>query len=232
MSATQLIDVLWGDDPPATAAKALQVHVSQLRRALGPDQPIVTRGSGYAVELGPEALDLDRFEALVERAREERTGGRPAAAARLLREALGLFRGPPLVDAPLMGPAASEPDRLASLRLEVLEERIDIDLATGGHATVIGELEALAAEHPYRERMHAQLMLALYRSGRQADALEAFRRARHALVEELGLDPGRELRALEAAILAQDPALDRPAAPSRRRRPSRPGRCSRCRRRR
>jgi predicted ATPase/DNA-binding SARP family transcriptional activator len=214
VSATYLIDVLWGDDPPATAAKALQVHVSQLRRALGPDQPIVTRAAGYAADLGPEALDLDRFESLVERAHEERAAARLAETSRLLREALGLFRGPPLVDAPLMGPAAAEPGRLASLRLAVLEERIEVDLETGGHATVIGELEALTAEHPYRERMVAQLMLALYRSGRQADALEAFRRARRALVEDLGLDPRRELQALEAAVLAQDPALDLPAAPA------------------
>ena len=132
----------------------------------------------------------------------------PADASRLLGEALALFRGPPLADAPLLGPAAFEAERLADLRLAVLEERIDADLALGGHAALVGELDALAAEHPYRERLHAQLILALYRSGRQADALAALRRVRAALVEELGLDPGRELQRLEAAILAQDPALD------------------------
>ena len=211
--AARLIDELWGEAPPATAAKGLQVHMSQLRRALGPGQPIVTRASGYAVELEPGALDLERFEVLVAQAREERAAGRLAEAAGLLREALGLFRGPPLADAPLLGPGASEPGRLAGLRLAALEERLDVDLAMGADAAVVGELEALAAEHPYRERLHAQLMLALYRSGRQADALEAFRRVRGALVEELGLDPGRELHALEAAILVQDPALDLAAPP-------------------
>jgi predicted ATPase/DNA-binding SARP family transcriptional activator len=217
VSPARLIDVLWGEDPPATASKALQVHVSQLRRALGPAQQIVTRAAGYAIGLEPGDLDLERFETLVAQARERRAAGRPGEAAPLLREALGLFRGPPLADAPLLGPAASEPDRLEGLRLAALEERLEVDLELGGHAAAIGELETLAAEHPYRERLHAQLMLALYRAGRQADALEAFRRARHALVQDLGLEPGRELHRLEAAILAQDPALDLPsiAAPER-----------------
>jgi predicted ATPase/DNA-binding SARP family transcriptional activator len=208
VSPARLIDALWGEDPPATAAKALQVHVSQLRRVLGPGQPIVTRASGYAIGLEPGELDLQRFEALVERAHGERGAGRLPEASGLLREALGLFRGPPLADAPLMGPLASEPGRLEDARLAALEERVDVELAIGGHAGVVGELEALAAEHPYRERLHAQLMLALYRSGRQADALDAFRRVRRALVDDLGLEPGRELHRLEAAILAQDPGLD------------------------
>jgi predicted ATPase len=212
----RLIDVLWGEDPPATAAKALQVLVSRLRRAFGGDGVLVTRASGYAVALAPGDLDLERFETLAARAR----GAAPREAAALLREALALFRGPPLADAPLLGPAAAEADRLADRRLAVLEQRIDADLATGEHAAVVGELEALAAEYPYRERLHAQLMLALYRSGRQADALEAFRRVRGSLVEDLGLDPGRELQQLEAAILAHDPALDLdapapPATPAR-----------------
>jgi predicted ATPase/DNA-binding SARP family transcriptional activator len=209
VSPERLIDVLWGEEPPATANKALQVHISQLRRVLGPEQPIVTRASGYAVALEPGQLDLERFETLTARAR----GAEPAEAARLLREALALFRGPPLADAPLLGPAAAEADRLAGLRLAAIEERLDLELALGEHHAVIGELEALALEHPYRERLHAQLMLALYRSGRQADALEAYRRVRASLVDELGLDPGRELQRLEAAILAQDPELDLAAAP-------------------
>ena len=117
------------------------------------------------------------------------------------------------MDAPLLGPAADEPGRLAAMRLAVLEERIDADVALGGHARLVEELEALTAEHPYRERLHAQLMLALYRAGRQADALEAYRRVRHSLVEDLGLEPGRELQRLEAAILAQDSALDPPPRP-------------------
>jgi predicted ATPase/DNA-binding SARP family transcriptional activator len=209
VSADRLIDVLWGEDPPATAGKALQVYVSQLRRALGDANPIITRANGYAVELEPGQLDLDRFEALVEQARSRP----PADAAELLGEALKLFRGPPLADTPLDGPAASEPDRIAGLRLAAVEQRIDLDLSLGRHAEVIAELEGLIAANPYREHLHGQLMLALYRSGRQADALEAFRRARHTLVEDLGLDPGRELQRLEAAILSQDPELDIAPAP-------------------
>ena len=205
VSPARLIDVLWGEEPPATAAKALQVHISRLRRALGPDDRIVTHASGYAIALGPGELDLERFESLVARAR---AAGEPQEASALLGEALALFRGPPLADAPLLGPAAAEAGRLTDLRLAVLEERIDADLAAGADAALVGELEALAAEHPYRERLHGQLMRALYRAGRQADALDAFRRVRGSLVEDLGLDPGRELQQLEAAILAHDPSLD------------------------
>ncbi|WP_084286341.1 BTAD domain-containing putative transcriptional regulator [Solirubrobacter soli] len=208
VSAERLIDVLWGEHPPATAPKALQVLISQLRGKLGA-QTIVTRSGGYAIALEDGGLDLQRFEALVARARD----AEPAHAANLLREALALFRGAPLADAPLMGPAVIEADRIAGARIEALEQRIAHDLALGRHAEVIGELEGLTAEHAYRERLHAQLMLALYRSGRQADALEAYRRARHALVEDLGLDPSPELKRLEAAILAQDPALELDAPP-------------------
>jgi predicted ATPase/DNA-binding SARP family transcriptional activator len=207
---TRLIDVLWGDHPPATATKAVQVYVSQLRRTLGPSA-IVTRSSGYAVDLEPGQLDLERFETLVARAQD----APPEEAGELLREALALFRGPPLADAPLLGPASTEADRLEGQRRAALERRIEADLALGRHTRLVPELEALTTEHPYRERFHAQLMLALYRSGRQADALEAYRRARTTLVEELGLDPGRELQQLEAAILAQDPALDVEAKPAR-----------------
>jgi predicted ATPase/DNA-binding SARP family transcriptional activator len=203
VSAERLIDVLWGEHPPATANKALQVLISQLRRVLGADT-IVTRPGGYALALDSSELDLRRFETLVRQARDA-----PAAeAAELLRDALALFRGRPLADAPLLGPAVVEADRIAGARLDALEQRIEHDLALGRHATVAGELEGLAAEHAYRERLHAQLMLALYRSGRQADALEAYRRARHALVEDLGLDPSPELKRLEAAILSHDPALE------------------------
>jgi predicted ATPase/DNA-binding SARP family transcriptional activator len=205
--AERLIDVLWGEHPPATATKALQVLVSQLRRALGPET-IVTRSGGYAIALGDGALDLQRFEALVARARD----AEPAQAADLLREALALFRGAPLADAPLTGPGMIEADRIAGARLDALEQRIAIDLELGRHAAVAGELEGLASEHAYRERLHAQLMLALYRSGRQADALDAYRRARHVLIEDLGLDPSPELKRLEAAILSQDPALELGAA--------------------
>ena len=207
VSTERLIDVLWDEDPPPTATKALQVHISQLRRTLG-GEAIVTRPTGYTIALEPGQLDLERFETLVERAR-----GAPAAeAAELLREALALFRGPPLADAMLLGPASSEAERIEGARLDAIEQRLEHDLALGRHGDVVAELEGLAAEHPYRERFHAQLMLALYRSGRQADALDAFRRARHALVEDLGLDPSPELKRLEAAILAHDPALELEAA--------------------
>ncbi|HET8757311.1 MAG TPA: BTAD domain-containing putative transcriptional regulator, partial [Solirubrobacteraceae bacterium] len=208
VSPARLVDELWGDDPPPTAAKAVQVHLSRLRSALGPEQPIVTRPAGYAVSIEPEQLDLARFEALSERARSARREGDLPAAAGLWREALALFRGPPLADVPLRGLAASEVSRLAELELTALDERIAAELELGEHVALVAELQALVAEHPYRERLHAQLMLALYRSGRQADALEAFRHARRTLVEDLGLEPSRELQRLESAVLAQDPVLD------------------------
>jgi len=217
--AERLIDELWGEDPPATAAKGLQVHVSELRRALGDGQPIVTRPTGYAVELAPGALDLDRFERHLDEARRLRAAGDLRGAADALRTALALFRGPPLADVELLGRAAAEGARLDSVRLAALEDRLELDLALGDHAAVIPELEALVAQHPYREQLHAHLMVALYRAGRQADALDAFRRARRALVDELGLEPGPELQRLEAAVLAQDPALEL-AAPAPRRVPA------------
>jgi len=208
VSPARLVDELWGDDPPATAAKAVQVHLSRLRSALGSEQPIITRPSGYAVRIEPDQLDLARFEALSERARTARREGDLPTAAALWREALALFRGSPLADVPLLGVAASEVSRLAELELTGLDERIAVELELGEHVALVAELQALVAEHPYRERLHAQLMLALYRSGRQAEALEAFRHARRTLVEELGLEPSRELQQLESAVLAQDPVLD------------------------
>ena len=144
VSTSRLIDALWDEDPPATAAKALQVHVSHLRRAIGAET-IVTRANGYAIEVEPGQLDLERFETLVARAAE----APPADAGTLLREALALFRGPPLVDAPLYGPAATEADRLAELRLAALERRIEFDLQAGRAGELVAELDALTAEHPY-----------------------------------------------------------------------------------
>ena len=219
VSAARLVDELWGNDPPVTAAKAVQVHLSKLRSALGPEQPIVTRPAGYAIRIEPEQLDLARFEALSERARAAGRDGDPQAAAGLWREALALFRGRPLEDVPLRGLAATEASRLAELQVAAVEERIALELELGEHVAVAGELAALVAEHPYRERLHAQLMLALYRSGRQAEALDAFRHARRTLVEDLGLEPGRELQQLESAVLAQDPGLDLLLAERRRPRP-------------
>jgi predicted ATPase/DNA-binding SARP family transcriptional activator len=216
VSADRLIDELWGEGPPATAAKSLQVHVSELRRALGEGQPIVTRPTGYAVELAPGALDLEHLERHLGDARRLRAAGDLEGAADALHAGLALFRGPPLADVELLGRDAGEGARLDGIRPAALEDRLELDLALGRHAAAIPELETLVAEHPYRERLHAHLMLALYRAGRQADALAAFRRARGVLVEELGLDPGPELQRLEAAVLAQDPALDLDAPPPRR----------------
>ncbi len=214
VSADRLIDELWGEHPPATAAKSLQVHVSQLRQELGEGQPIATRPGGYAVELAPGALDLERFERHLDDARRLRAAGDQEGAAAELRAGLDLCRGPALSDVELLGRASSEGARLEGVRLAALEDRLELDLALGRHAEAIPELDALVGQHPYRERLHAHLMLALYRAGRQADALDAYRRARAALVDELGLEPGPELKRLEAAILAQDPALETAERPA------------------
>src|SRR5438270_164508 len=174
----RLIDDLWGSSPPATANKALQVHMSQLRRALGSEPPIVTRPKGYALRLGEGALDLHRFEDLLSGARNLRNAGDVPGALRALNDALGLWRGPALADVTLLGPGAAEADRLESLRAVAHEERLELELAQGGGAALVPELEALIVSHPYRERMYGLLMLALYRGGRQADALAVFRQAR------------------------------------------------------
>ncbi|HEY4827596.1 MAG TPA: BTAD domain-containing putative transcriptional regulator [Solirubrobacteraceae bacterium] len=208
VSSERLIDELWGEDPPATAGKALQVHVSQLRRALGSEQPIVTRPTGYAIQIDRDALDVQRFEALLARARGLRADGDPSHALDALRQAIGLWRGPALADVTLLGPGATEADRLDGLRAVANEERIELELEQDDPAALVPELEALIGSDPYRERMHALLMLALYRAGRQADALEAFRHVRTLLIENLGIEPGPDLVRLEAAILTQDPSLE------------------------
>ena len=208
----RLVDELWGDDPPETAAKAVQVFATRLRKAL-PTLPLVTRGNAYLLDVGRSQIDRDRFEDLVTEAREAAGGGAQQRAAELLREALDLWRGPPLVDvdAPFARAAQAV---LEEQRLAALEERIEADLALGRHAQLVHELEALVGEHPLRERVRAQLMLTLYRSGRQAEALEAYADARRALVDELGLDPSRELQRLQQQILAHDPLLDAVVTPS------------------
>ncbi|HET8820760.1 MAG TPA: BTAD domain-containing putative transcriptional regulator [Thermoleophilaceae bacterium] len=218
LSTDRLIDDVWSGSAPDTAANALQGYVSQLRKLLGEDV-IRTRAPGYVAVLAADALDLHRFERLAEEGRRALEAGDPATAATALRDALALWRGPPLADVAMEPFAQAEIARLEDLRGAVLERRIEADLACGRHADVVGELEALVARHPYRERLHAHLMLALYRSGRQADAVTAYRRAREALVEGLGLEPSPSLSALEVAILRQDPALELPgpapaAAPS------------------
>jgi DNA-binding SARP family transcriptional activator len=205
----RLIDDLWGASPPATVAKSVQVYVSRLRKVLGEGR-LVTRSPGYVLRVDPSELDVARFEALVGEAR----GAAPEVAAVRLREALALWRGPPLADLAYEPFARAEIARLEELRLVALELRFDAELATGRHAELVGELEALVAEHPLREGLHRRLMLALYRSGRQAEALEVYRRTRRVLVEELGVEPGRALQELERAILTQDPALDLPSGPT------------------
>ena len=209
VSVNRLVDGLWGDEPPATATKMVQLYVSQLRRLLGDDDAeIVTHGRGYQLRVDPDAVDVARFESLVEEA--GRHTGAPNDRA---REALELWRGAPLANVAEEPFAAAEIRRLEELRLRAAELAVDGDLAAGRDQKALAELERLVEEHPLRERFHAQRMLALYRCGRQAEALEAYATARRQLVEEVGVEPSAELRELQARILRQDPSLERPAAP-------------------
>ena len=210
VSTDQMIDDLWGEEPPASGPKAVQVRVSQLRKAFanaGIGELIVTRPPGYVIELAPDELDLHRFERLVSESDHALAAGDPARAADLLREAIGLWRGSPLAEFASAPFARAASARLEELRLAAIERRIEADLALGRHADLVGELESLISEHPFRERLRAQLMLALYGSGRQADALEAYRAARRELQDLLGLDPSQSLQDLERRILQHDPEL-------------------------
>jgi DNA-binding SARP family transcriptional activator/WD40 repeat protein len=216
LSTDRLIDELWGEHPPATATKTVQVHISHLRKALARGGGngsgiIVTHEHGYELKLDLGHLDSHRFEQLVAEGTRELAGGRPESAATALEGALSLWGGPPLADVAYEPFAQREIGRLDDLRTAALEHLIEAKLELGRHDEVVGELETLIREHPYRERLRAQLMLALYRSDRQADALQAYHDARRSLVEELGIEPGERLRELERAILAQDPALAIPA---------------------
>jgi DNA-binding SARP family transcriptional activator len=202
----RLLEDLWGERQPSSGAKALHVFVSQLRKVIGEDR-LLTRTPGYVFRLDPEELDATRFQRL----REQAESAEPREAGAILREALALWRGSALVDVAYESFAQSEITRLEELRLSTVEQRIAADLALGRHAELVGELEALIKEHPLRERLREQLLLTLYRSGRQAEALAAYQDARRALVEELGIEPGKALRDLHQAILRQDPALDPPA---------------------
>ena len=205
----RLVDGVWGDAPPASVHASLQNHLVRLRRELG--DRLVTRPPGYLLRVAPDELDLDRFRRLV----EEADHAEPAIAAERLREALALWRGPPLAD---LGtePAGQAAAHLGQLRLSTLEDRVDADLTLGRHVQLVPELEDLVAHEPYRERLRRQLIVALYRSGRQAEALDAYADARRTLVEELGTEPGRELQDLQRAVLSHDSALDLPvvAAPA------------------
>jgi DNA-binding SARP family transcriptional activator len=206
VSNDRLIDELWGGRPPRAAANALQYHVSRLRKVLAPSEAIVTQEPGYLIGVGPDELDLLRFERLVEEARHA-----PAnLAARLLRDALELWRGPALADLANEPFAQAEILRLEELRLVALELRVEADLVLGRHLELVAELEVLVRGHPLRERPRAELMLALYRSGRQAEALDLYRETRRLFVEELGIEPTPALQELEKAILRQDPGLDSP----------------------
>jgi DNA-binding SARP family transcriptional activator len=210
-----LVEGLWGEQPPPTAAKTLQSHVVRLRRALEPGRArgaagevLVTREPGYLLRVAPGALDATRFEELTAAARRALTDGSAERAGSLLREALGLWRGRAFEEFLGTDFGAAESDRLAELRLGALEDRIEADLRLGRHRELVAELEALVREHPLREELHQLLLLSLYRAGRQAEALEAYQRARKILAGELGIDPGHALQELELAILAQDRRLD------------------------
>src|SRR4051812_14528072 len=200
----RLVDELWGGNPPKTARTALHNALVHLRKLLGSDA-LERRPPGYLLRVDPGHFDLARFERLVVRAREAPAEER----AELLREALAEWRGAPLAELAYESFAQSEVRRLEELRIAALEDRLDADLEAGRHADLVPEVEALVAVHPHRERLRAQLMLALYKSGRQADALQAYQDARRALAEELGIDPGPALRQLHASILRQEAGLDR-----------------------
>src|ERR671937_2282672 len=209
VSRDRLIDALWGEDPPDTARNTVQVYVSQLRKLL-PEGALETAPPGYRLAVEPDTVDLFEFVRLSEEGRTALAAGDATDAADTLREALALWRGPALADLAWEPFAQAETVRLEELRVAALEERIDADLALGRHGQLVSELEGLVTEHPLRERLRGQLMLALYRSGREADALAVYQRARRTLVDELGLEPSEALRKLERAILAHDPALNAP----------------------
>jgi len=208
----RLADDLYAGAAPVTAVTQVQRQVSDLRKVLG-TAAIETRAPGYALRTSGDQLDLRRFERGTDEGARALAGGEPEIAAERLREALGLWRGPPLADLAYETFAQAAVRRLEELRLAALELRLDADLACGRHAELVGELAELAELHALRERFRKQLMLALYRAGRQPDALVVYRRTRQTLSDELGIEPTRELQALERAILAQDPSLELAQAP-------------------
>jgi DNA-binding SARP family transcriptional activator len=203
VSTDRLIDALWGEHPPRTAPTSLQNLVTQLRKLLGTDL-LVTKPPGYLLRIDPPQLDVNRAQALLDEAKAASADQRAAK----LRDALALWRGPPLEEFAFEEFARGEITRLEELRLTLLEERFDADIEAGQAGAVVGELETLVGEHPLRERFREQLMLALYRAGRQAEALEAFQQGRRVLVEGLGIDPSPRLQQLHAAILRQEIDLE------------------------
>jgi YVTN family beta-propeller protein len=207
VSTERLIDELWGSSPPESARSALQVYIAGLRKAFGSDGAILrTIPPGYVLQVERGSLDLERFAELRD---EARSAEDPEHRSALLHDALSLWRDEPLAELVAEPFATTAVPQLEQLQLETLEQRIEADLELGRHAALVSELEVLVAEHPYRERLRAYLMLALYRSGRQAEALETYREGRRTLNDELGLKPGHDLRELETAILRQDESLDK-----------------------
>jgi DNA-binding SARP family transcriptional activator/basic membrane lipoprotein Med (substrate-binding protein (PBP1-ABC) superfamily) len=210
----RLFDEVWGDDLPDSAAHSLESYVSRLRRALSPyGVAVERRGAGYRIDLGGAVLDSQVFEALVDQAAQALAAGDHLRAASVAKEALGLWHGPVLPDVTLHLEGRAEAERLDELRSRAFEIRVDADLALGRHAELVGELRRLVAETPYRERLVAQLMVALYRSGRHPEALEVYEQARHDLDDDLGLRPGEELQRLAGQIVRQEPHLRTPAQP-------------------
>lgn len=207
----QLIDAVWDEEPPPTAAKGLQVLVSRLRQDVpGLASALMTQGRGYRLEVARDQIDLERFRSLADAGRRSLAEGNATQAEVRLAAALDLWRGPALADLTASRHAKAAADRLEEERLATLEDSIDARLALGRHAELVGELKGEIERHPFREQLRGQLMLALYRSGRQAESLDAYREARLRLAEELGLEPGPLLRHLEQAILERDPNLELP----------------------
>ena len=222
VSADRLIDALWGDGRAANPANALQAQIGQLRRTFGA-AAIVTTEAGYALAVGPDEVDVVRFEQLVAKGRRLAADDEMAPASAVLGEALGLRRGEPLAEFTYAGFFDAERAHLGELTLVAIEARAGADLRLGRHGELAGELEARCREHPLREGLWELLILALYRAGRQAEALRAYTEIRDRLVSELGIDPGAALRELQARILAQDPSLA-PASTAARLRSGRPRR--------
>jgi predicted ATPase/DNA-binding SARP family transcriptional activator len=215
VATDRLVDLIWPDEPPDTANHSLQVYVSQLRKVLEPEHRagapyslLIRQPPGYLMRIRAEDLDLGRFQRLIDEGKQFMSEGTHDVASTKFREALALWQGPALADFASHPFAVSEIARLTEMRLRALEDRIDADLALGRHTDLAGELAALVAEHPLRERLRGQLMLALYRSGRQAEASAVYQKTRELLVDELGMEPGGELQQLLKRILNQDPVLD------------------------
>nr|WP_202539023.1 AfsR/SARP family transcriptional regulator [Streptomyces sp. SID8379] len=222
VSVPVLMEELWGEAPPRSASTTLQTYILQLRRqlegALDGDRGrtakdvLRSRYNGYLIDARPEDVDVHAYERLAARGRQALDGGAPEKAAALLSEALDVWRGPALADVAAGPRLAVEQTRLEESRLVVLESRIEADLLLGRHYSVLGELSVLATQHPWHENLHAHFMVALYRTGRQWQALDVYRKLRDTLIDEFGLEPSRRLQQVQQAILDADPALERPGA--------------------